>query len=34
MTTHTIATRDDWLEARLDLLAADVYADGGFAWRN
>ena len=23
MTTHTIATRDDWLEARLDLLAAE-----------
>jgi predicted dithiol-disulfide oxidoreductase (DUF899 family) len=23
MTTHTIATRDEWLEARLDLLAAE-----------
>ena len=23
MTTHTIATRDDWLEARLDLLTAE-----------
>ena len=23
MTTHTIATRDKWLEARLDLLAAE-----------
>ena len=23
MTTHTIATRDDWFEARLDLLAAE-----------
>src|SRR5262249_36387661 len=23
MTTHTVATRDEWLEARLDLLAAE-----------
>src|SRR6516164_4053744 len=23
MTTHTITTRDEWLEARLDLLAAE-----------